>query len=69
MHSNKGTDGGAEENIRKGRQGRDVPRTAAWGKLMIGVPYNDPNTPPFELWSETSVIAIQRNQMQKRLTS
>lgn len=28
---------------------QDPPRTAAWGKLMIGVPYNDPNTPPFEL--------------------
>ena len=47
--SNQRTDRGAEENIGKGRQGRGVPRTAAWGKLMIGVPYNDPNTPPFEL--------------------
>jgi len=28
---------------------RDIPRTAACGKLMIGVPYSEPNTPPFEL--------------------
>ena len=26
-----------------------LPRTAACGRLIIGVPYNEPNTPPFEL--------------------
>lgn len=27
----------------------DLPSTAAWGRLIIGVPYMLPNTPPFEL--------------------
>lgn len=26
-----------------------MPKTAAWGVLIIGVPYREPNTPPFEL--------------------
>ena len=26
-----------------------IPNTAACGKLMIGVPYNEPKTPPLEL--------------------
>jgi hypothetical protein len=27
----------------------NTPRTATWGKLMMGVPYSDPKTPPLEL--------------------
>jgi hypothetical protein len=37
-------------NKKETRNGiENVPKTAACGKLMIGVPYNEPNTPPFEL--------------------
>jgi hypothetical protein len=30
-------------------QHNHAPSTADWGRLMMGVPYNDPNTPPLEL--------------------
>ena len=52
------------------KQGRDIPRTAAWGKLIIGVPYNDPKTPPFELRSRTDVSAqILRYKVEDRCSS
>ena len=28
---------------------KHAPSTADWGRLIMGVPYNDPNTPPLEL--------------------
>ena len=35
-------------------QHADVPRTAACGRLMMGVPYSEPKTPPFELQAPVS---------------
>lgn len=39
-------------NRELGLSGFYAPRTAAWGRLMIGVPNSEPKTPPFELDKE-----------------
>jgi ribosomal protein L34E len=31
------------------KKSNSIPRTADCGKLMMGVPYNEPKTPPLEL--------------------
>ena len=39
----------AQSKSKDSEQKKRLPRTAACGRLIIGVPYNEPNTPPFEL--------------------
>lgn len=56
--------GGAKDKRKE--WGGDVPRTAAWGKLMIGVPYKDPNTPPLELRYDMEVSFIHAVEFRGR---
>jgi len=37
---------------------RRLPRTAAWGRFIMGVPYNEPNTPPLELLIGESRVSL-----------
>jgi hypothetical protein len=37
------------QKLKTASKKKRIPRTAACGRLIIGVPYNEPNTPPLEL--------------------